>query len=99
MRLEVLLTKLFDGLYTSRVECLIARDWQLDGGTEDDFRTTWSAGWWLNHLVSLFQSTDEYTDEQIVFGTTGDYRAALSGEGTPTVLHTLPEQPSTAIPE
>ena len=99
VRLEVLLTKLFDELYTSRVECLIARDWQLDGGTEDDFRTTWSAGWWLNHLVSLFQSTDEYTDEQIVFGTTGDYRAALSGEGTPTVLHTLPEQPSTAIPE
>lgn len=55
VRLEQLLSELFSPLYISRVECLIARDWQLSGGSDVDFRTTWSAGWWLDRLVRLYQ--------------------------------------------
>ena len=54
VRLYTLLTELFDTLYSTRVECLIARDWQLGGGEREDFRTTWSAGWWLDQLVELY---------------------------------------------
>lgn len=56
IRLYVLLNELFDPLYHTRVECLLARDWQLGGTDKDDFRTTWSGGWWLDHLVGLYQA-------------------------------------------
>ena len=34
-------------LLPSDAEVVFARDWQLNGST---FRTTWSAGWFLEHL-------------------------------------------------
>jgi len=34
---------------SAKVQCLFARDWKLDGDVE--FRTTWSAGWWIEWLT------------------------------------------------
>ena len=45
-RLLVVLEKLF-GDTLGNVQCCFARDWKIDGA---DFRTTWTAGWWLEQL-------------------------------------------------
>lgn len=72
VRLERLVEGLFEPLYVGGVQCIIIRGFQLvskkDGkvpipGKEDDFRATWSAGWWLDQLVKLFQEADMVEDD------------------------------------
>lgn len=54
VRLIEILGTVVDDLYISRVEVLFARDFQL-GANGSDFRTTWTAGWWLNELMKLYR--------------------------------------------
>jgi hypothetical protein len=67
-----LLRSLIDGAYVQRVELLFARDWVLHGvgklpngelmfpeGQAFNFRTTWTAGWWLDQLAELYRKDTE----------------------------------------
>lgn len=56
VRFNTLLRKLFAEEYLHQVEILIARDWELParGGKTTTFRTTWTAGWWIDQLVEMF---------------------------------------------
>ena len=68
VRVSELLRSLIDGAYVQRVELLFARDWVLHGvgklhdgtlmfpeGQAFNFRTTWTAGWWLDQLAELYR--------------------------------------------
>ena len=50
IRLVTLFDLLFGAANLDRVTCMFARDWKLD---DKDFRTTWTAGWWLERVVEL----------------------------------------------
>jgi len=59
VRLSELLKTLFEESDVQRVELLFARDWSLppepDPSKEFNFRTTWTAGWWLDKLTELYR--------------------------------------------
>ena len=72
VRVSELLRSLIDGAYVQRVELLFARDWVLHGvgklhdktlmfpeGQTFNFRTTWTAGWWLDQLAELYRKDTE----------------------------------------
>jgi len=72
VRVSELLRSLIDGAYVQRVELLFARDWVLHGvgklhdgklmfpeGQAFNFRTTWTAGWWLDQLAELYRKDTE----------------------------------------
>ncbi len=52
-RLHAVLHAVFDAAHLDDVVCFFARDWVLEQGEE--FRTTWSAGWWLERLLEQFR--------------------------------------------
>ena len=52
-RLLTILRRMFDESCMGVVDCLFARDWELEGKAE--FRTTWTAGWWLDRLLEMYQ--------------------------------------------
>ena len=55
IRLRAILSELF-GEHIGQVDILFARDWKLPTlRGEVDFRTTWTAGWWLDQLVGLYR--------------------------------------------
>ena len=60
VRLSELLKTLFDEAHVQRVELLFARDWTLppepDPSKKFNFRTTWTAGWWLDKLSELYRT-------------------------------------------
>ena len=55
-RLRAILSGVF-GEFLGQVQVLFARDWKLRtaNGATTDFRMTWSAGWWLDELTSLYR--------------------------------------------
>jgi hypothetical protein len=65
VRVSELLRSLIDGAYVQHVELLFARDWVLHGmdklpeGQDFNFRTTWTAGWWLDQLSELYRKDTE----------------------------------------
>jgi hypothetical protein len=72
VRVSELLRSIIGGAYMQRVELLFARDWVLHGvgklpdgkltfpqGQDFNFRTTWTAGWWLDQLAELYRKDTE----------------------------------------
>jgi len=57
-RLDELLEAMFGEECMHKVEILFARDWKLQGA---DYRTTWTAGWWLD---TVLQNAMEADDEE-----------------------------------
>lgn len=58
VQLSEILAALFDSSSIQRVELLFARDWCLHdttGKAPPNFRTTWTAGWWLEELDELYR--------------------------------------------
>ena len=53
-RLLTILRRIFDESCLAAVDCLFARDWELAGRAE--FRTTWTAGWWLAQLLEMYRT-------------------------------------------
>jgi len=53
-RLHAVLHRLFDPSHLRKVRCFFARDWELEDGSAT-FRTTWTAGWWLDALLEEYQ--------------------------------------------
>ena len=63
-RLEITLALLFGEENLDHVHLLFARDWKFRTvhGATSDFRMTWTAGWWLDELTSLYRR-DTWPDE------------------------------------
>lgn len=49
------------GEFLGQVEIIFARDWKFKAGNGAtvDFRMTWTAGWWLDELTSLYRRDTE----------------------------------------
>ena len=56
VRLDELIEATFGEECMHRVEILFARDWVLQGA---DFRTTWTAGWWLDTVLQRAIEADD----------------------------------------
>ena len=59
-RIRAILHGIF-GEFLGQVEIIFARDWKFKAGNGAtvDFRMTWTAGWWLEELTSLYRRDTE----------------------------------------
>jgi len=80
-RLITCLKQVFgEHLDSAAAQCLFARDWLVNG---QDFRTTWTTGWWIKHLEeNRLQQGSETTIAEKLHDFTSPIGALLIDTGT-----------------